>query len=169
MVYKIGERIIRFRKESHLSQEELGANLNVSRQAISKWETGESVPDVYNIIALARLFHITIDELLLGNKPSNTSVSYHADVREKRKSYLFKGRVFLFCASLVFVPPLIIMDASGVTNPTFGIVAGCLILTMVVFMFFAVHNYIRGYHAKEEMEYLERLERETREDNLKNS
>lgn len=59
----LGERIGRYRKEMGISQEELGHRLGVSRQAVSKWETGRTVPDMENLLALARLFGVPLPEL----------------------------------------------------------------------------------------------------------
>lgn len=52
------------RKSSGLTQEELAEKLNVSRQAVAKWENGESVPDLGSCIALSELFHVTLDDLI---------------------------------------------------------------------------------------------------------
>ena len=62
----LGERIQQLRKSRGLSQEQLADSLNVSRQAISKWETDQSSPEIENILALSRVFSISTDELL-GN------------------------------------------------------------------------------------------------------
>ncbi len=51
----LGEKIQRLRKEKGLSQEQLAAQLTISRQAISKWELGESMPDTENIVQLSKL------------------------------------------------------------------------------------------------------------------
>ena len=61
----IGKRILHLRKENGFSQEELASKLTVSRQAISKWELGESVPDTENIVQLSQLFGVSTDFLLL--------------------------------------------------------------------------------------------------------
>ena len=58
------EKIISLRKSKHLSQEELGAELNVSRQTISKWEKGMSVPDSEQLIKIAVILETTVSELL---------------------------------------------------------------------------------------------------------
>ncbi len=63
------DRLARLRKERGLSQEELAAGINVSRQAVSKWENGDAMPDVDKIISLADLFGVTIDWLLRGTQP----------------------------------------------------------------------------------------------------
>ena len=60
----IAENITALRKKANLTQEELAEHLNVSRQAVSKWEKGDTIPDVYNCAALAELFEVTVDELI---------------------------------------------------------------------------------------------------------
>ncbi len=64
----ISERLFNLRKNKKLSQEELANILGVSRQTISKWETGESTPDFDKIIPLCEFYEITSDELLSGKK-----------------------------------------------------------------------------------------------------
>ena len=59
----LGQRISHCRKKLHISQEELGSRLGISRQAVSKWETGQSVPDMNNLLALAREFGVSVAEL----------------------------------------------------------------------------------------------------------
>jgi len=63
----VGEKIYNLRKKKNLSQEDLASILNVSRQTISKWETGESTPDFNKIVPLCDYFGITTDELLKDN------------------------------------------------------------------------------------------------------
>ena len=65
-------RLYELRKQHGYSQDELADKLNVSRQAISKWERSESSPDTDNLIALARLYGVSLDELL-NYTPTNTS------------------------------------------------------------------------------------------------
>ena len=60
-----GEKLQALRKARGWSQEELATQINVSRQALSKWESGASVPDTENVIALSRLFGVTTAYLLL--------------------------------------------------------------------------------------------------------
>lgn len=74
-------RIKNLRKQSGMSQESMGERIGVSRQAITKWENGTGVPDVSNLIAIAELFQVSLDELLSGEK------------RERKQSdYLFESR-----------------------------------------------------------------------------
>ena len=60
----IGQKIAQLRKEHHLSQEELGNQLGVSRQAIYKWESDASLPEIEKLIALSRLFSVSVGWLL---------------------------------------------------------------------------------------------------------
>ena len=60
----IGQRIAQKRKEQNLSQEALGERLGVSRQSIYKWESDTSLPDIDKLVALSRLFHVSVDWLL---------------------------------------------------------------------------------------------------------
>lgn len=61
----IGEKIALCRKKAGMSQEALAAELNISRQAVSRWETGEATPDTDKVVQLSRLFGVTTDYLLL--------------------------------------------------------------------------------------------------------
>ena len=58
------EKIVLLRKKHNLSQEELADKLYVSRQAISRWESGSAMPEATNLLQLSRLFHVTTDYLL---------------------------------------------------------------------------------------------------------
>ena len=64
MNVEIAERLAKRRREAGLSQEALAERLGVTRQAVSKWERSESSPDTDNLIALARLYGVSLDELL---------------------------------------------------------------------------------------------------------
>ena len=68
MNIEIANRLQKLRKENGYSQEELADKLGISRQAVSKWERAESSPDTDNLIVLARLYHISLDDLLNDNE-----------------------------------------------------------------------------------------------------
>ena len=76
---EIGKKIINLRKKNGLSQEELAEKIDVARQTISKWELGETSPDIKQAKKLARIFKVSLDELtdndikdILVEKTSNT-------------------------------------------------------------------------------------------------
>ena len=61
-------RLYNLRKQKGLSQEELANRLNVSRQTISKWEVGDSTPDIEKLIAISDMFEVSLDELVMGKE-----------------------------------------------------------------------------------------------------
>lgn len=60
----LADKIIQLRKREGLSQEELAEKMNVSRQAVSKWESAQSLPDIDKILQLSRMFNVSTDYLL---------------------------------------------------------------------------------------------------------
>ena len=66
---KVSEKIKELRNERGWSQEQMAEKLNVSRQAITKWETGGGTPDIENLAALAQLFGVSTDTLIFGDGP----------------------------------------------------------------------------------------------------
>ena len=65
MNIEIANRLVNLRKSNYLSQEALAEKLGISRQAVSKWERAEASPDTDNLIQLAKLYHVSLDELLM--------------------------------------------------------------------------------------------------------
>ncbi len=85
---KLYEKITLYRKKNGLSQEELAEKIGVSRQAVSKWETGDALPEITKLKALAETFNVTVDFLLDEEKteflkqseqPSVTVLDKYAD------------------------------------------------------------------------------------------
>ncbi len=63
VIMKFNEKLIKLRKASGLSQEELGDKLDVARQTVSKWELGETTPEMDKLVELSNLFHVSMDEM----------------------------------------------------------------------------------------------------------
>ncbi len=68
MNLETANRLVEYRKKHNLSQEEVAEKIGVSRQAVSKWERVEASPDTDNLIALAHLYNVSLDELVFGKK-----------------------------------------------------------------------------------------------------
>ncbi|MCR1973125.1 helix-turn-helix domain-containing protein [Clostridium sporogenes] len=66
-------KLYSLRKQKGLSQDELGSKLNVSRQTISKWELGETTPELEKLIALGDFFEISLDELVMDVKAKEST------------------------------------------------------------------------------------------------
>ena len=79
-----GDKLKQYRLKEGLSQEQLAEKIGVSRQAITKWETKRGLPDVENMIILAELFKLTLDELVLE------------EVKSRKKNWWFsKAKQFM--------------------------------------------------------------------------
>ena len=72
---EFNNKLYELRKQKGLSQEELANRLNVSRQTVSKWEVGESTPDMEKLVAISELFDISLDELVLDKAVKNEEAS----------------------------------------------------------------------------------------------
>ena len=102
---EIGKKIMNLRKKNSLSQEELAEKVGVARQTISKWELGETSPDLKQAKELSRIFNISLDELtdndiknVLVEKTSNT---------EKLAGLIFK--LIKFMAIFIVVAPILLI------------------------------------------------------------
>lgn len=84
----LGERIQNYRKRAGLSQEALAEQLGVSRQAVSKWEVDAAQPELDKVVALAKLFGITTDQLLLGAMPDPQFAEKGAPEKNPPRWYL---------------------------------------------------------------------------------
>ena len=87
---EFNNKLYELRKQKGFSQEELANRLNVSRQTISKWEVGESTPDMEKLVAISDLFEVSLDELVKGEEPKLAEPSeqivkseLYSDIKEK--------------------------------------------------------------------------------------
>jgi len=98
---KIGEKIVTLRKANGLSQEEFAQKLGVSRQAVSKWELGESLPDIENVVRMAETFGVTTDYLLKDGTDSAETQTAEQKTDRLRSACVFA--VGLSAAGLVLI------------------------------------------------------------------
>jgi len=83
MSIKQGEYLKKLRTENNLSQEKLGEKLGLSRQSISKWEQGNAVPDIENIMKLAKLYNVSVDSILNGEEDKKEETAKQENAPEK--------------------------------------------------------------------------------------
>ena len=83
MNIEIADKLVKLRKQNGYSQEELADKLGLSRQAVSKWERAEASPDTDNLICLAKLYNISLDELLSTEDDVETIVKEQVKSEEK--------------------------------------------------------------------------------------
>ncbi|CDD41573.1 helix-turn-helix transcriptional regulator [Collinsella tanakaei] len=104
------DRLIDLRRKRGLSQEQLGYELGVSRQTVSKWELGQSYPDFQRLVLLSDYYGIGLDELVRGidvgdvralNESDKQISSIYADVKRGKEAVLRAWRAFLVVGGVV--------------------------------------------------------------------
>ena len=83
---ELRDKLILLRKEKELSQADLAEILNVSRQAISRWEVGTSAPSMDNLSALSRLYNVSVDSLMRPDNNAETIVKEQVNNEEKEEA-----------------------------------------------------------------------------------
>ena len=109
---KSNEKLIMLRKQHNLSQEQVAEKLGVARQTISKWELGETTPEMDKLIIMSELYNITLDELMkeenegkVVNDPNNTNSQKLAGMTIK----ILKGiGIFILIVAILYVFLMII-------------------------------------------------------------
>lgn len=99
------EKLTKLRKANAMSQEELAEKVNVSRQAISKWELGDSIPDSDKIVALSEIFNVTTDYLLKDDLDNPTSAII---MREQPSKNVLIGKILRFASTLCYAIGLLV-------------------------------------------------------------
>lgn len=116
---KFNEKLMELRKRQGLSQEELGYKLNVTRQTVSKWELGQTTPEMDKLLELSKLFNISVDDLIndsdLGNQTSQNTETIIEDQQIKKQESRNNKLYLLLVGALVVVIILIIVKGiSGI-------------------------------------------------------
>lgn len=112
-----GEKLQALRKARGWSQEELATQINVSRQALSKWESGASVPDTENVVALSRLFGVSTDYLLLENGETTAQAAPTAAPSAESKWPIMRI-VWLFTMILAILGKIVLRIWASTLPPT---------------------------------------------------
>ena len=94
----IGKRIHEIRQQKNLTQGQLASDLAISRQAVSKWESGKAIPDIENLMYISNLYDISLDELVKGD--DKVSQKIVADVSARK---WHKLSILFFAALLVYI------------------------------------------------------------------
>lgn len=172
----LADKIIDLRKKNGWSQEELAEKLGVSRQAVSKWESAQAIPDLGRVLAMADLFSVTTDYLLRDENeaPTPAAVEDSAPDSSVRRVSMEEASAFLalcrkqaptraLAVSLCVLSPiplLMILSRTG-EGPAAGVgsIIGVVILLLLVVA--AVVIFLRQGMESKEYEYLEQEDIET--------
>lgn len=94
----IGKRIYEIRQQQNITQEQLASDLAISRQAVSKWESGKAIPDIENLMYISNLYDVSLDELIKGDDKVGEKIVADASAKKWHKlSILF------FVALLIYI------------------------------------------------------------------
>ena len=107
---EFAEKLIALRKSRELTQEQLAEQINVSRQSISKWESGQVIPEVEKIVELSKVFDVTVDYLLKPSEIDELSVKTEILeqqqkqmlVREQKRTQISKNIMYSIGIYLIF-------------------------------------------------------------------
>ena len=118
MTMKLADKIIKLRKVMGWSQEDLAERLNVSRQAISRWENDTALPDAQNVLQISKLFGVTTDYLLNDDYESDADIpAVQAAEQETENLFSKKKRLHLIAAVCftvsVFCWLICVVNSSG--------------------------------------------------------
>lgn len=136
------EKLLTLRKASNLTQEQLAEKLDVSRQSISKWESGQATPELEKIVAISTIFDVTTDYLLKSSEIDDLSVKTEMLQkqqqmmldREQKKHQFFECVMYVLAVYLIFFAVYFIGHFhfwEWVANPSVFF-AGFLIATAIV-------------------------------------
>ena len=98
----LSEKIVSLRKAHGWSQEDFAEKLNVSRQAISRWENGTALPDAQNVLQISKLFGVTTDYLLNDDYESDKDIPAVQDATQKTECLISKKKRGHLIAAICF-------------------------------------------------------------------
>lgn len=98
-----GENLIKLRRQKGWSQDDLANNLDLSRQAISKWENNTSKPDIDNLKKISNIFSIKIDELVNNEIPDNKAVTLDVKKEEKKEKTITIVKLIIIAVIILYV------------------------------------------------------------------
>lgn len=107
-----GENLTNLRRQKGWSQDDLANNLDLSRQAISKWENETSKPDIDNIKKISKIFSIKIDDLINNELPDDKAVTLDVKKEEKREKTITIIKLMIIAVIILYVISVIYKFAS---------------------------------------------------------
>ena len=161
------DKLIRLRKKMGLSQEELALKMNVSRQAVSKWESAQSIPDLDKILQLSTIFNTSTDLLLKDEIEIDNDVVEEEIVRvvklgdvneylkysNKSALKISLGTVFCILSPILLIILALLSDDSiKIISTTLAVIFG--LTTLFLFVIVAVVLFITTYFSNEKYNYI---------------
>ena len=172
----LADKLVQLRKRSGMSQEELAEKMNVSRQAVSKWEGAQSIPDLEKILQLSELYGVTTDYLLKDSIESEeftgkdtaenirrVTIEEANEFLELRKTASVSIAIATFLCILSVIPLIIMGGATTLPEPPFSetFAGGVGMIIMLILAAIAVGIYVYTGSKSEKYEFLEKEPFET--------
>ncbi len=127
----IGEKIRNAREENNLTQAQAAESLMVSRQTISSWENGKSLPDILSVIRMSNLYQMSLDELLKGDKAMMEKIEKEAEIQKVERKLI----KYAFIGIIIWVTILILhlfFDGNPVIDFLYGATPGLLLAVTIL-------------------------------------
>lgn len=99
---KMQDKIILLRKKNGWSQEDLAEKMNVSRQAVSRWENGTALPDAANVLEISKLFGVTADYILNDDYESDEDIAIVKETKKEKDELVSKKKMLHLIAAVSF-------------------------------------------------------------------
>lgn len=131
----LGEKIQQLRKTIDLSQEQLAEQLNVSRQAVSKWELGESLPDINKIIQLSKLFQVSTDYLLHDEIDSDMNIPAVKNSNNSLKGQYGMKTLFVVATGIIIIGLIMSIAAQFTWQTLFSVSIGFIVQIISIMVF----------------------------------
>ena len=172
----LADKIVTLRKRAGWSQEELAAQLGVSRQSVSKWEGAQSVPDMQKVVQMSRLFGVTTDYLLkeeLGEPepaPAESDAPLRCVTMEQAARYLALRKAcaprIALAVAMCIISPVVIIFLSAMADAGLGgisedLAAGLGVSVILVLVAIAVGMFLSCGAKTKEFDFLEKEPFET--------
>lgn len=107
-IVELNEKLISLRKEKRMSQQDLAEALNVSRQAVSRWEVGIAIPSMDNLLALSKLFRVPADELMGADRGTDVLESEKVQGSGNIKGRSVRKVILIILAAAALVAAIVI-------------------------------------------------------------
>ena len=99
---KMQDKLIMLRKKAGWSQDDLAEKINISRQAISRWENGTALPDAQNVLQLSKLFNVTTDYLLNDDYESDGDIPVVQRAKQEKDDLISKKKMLHHISAIAF-------------------------------------------------------------------
>ena len=111
---KFSEKLIMLRKNKKWSQEDLGSELGVARQTVSKWELGETTPEMDKLLKMSEIFEITLDELMKEEDTNIESENINNISNSKAKFIKYLGVFLIIVLTIIIIKTIIVLVSAKV-------------------------------------------------------